>query len=77
MLGISHSGLRLIKRKQTKSTSDTLHVLESFSFDHIQQISPIRNGSSMDIRLTKKRITIHSHRVRFSRSISEEISLNL
>lgn len=75
MLGISHSGLRLIKRKQTKTTCDTLQVLESFSFDHIQQISPIRNGSSMDIRLTKKRITIHSHRVRFLPNLSGKKTL--
>jgi hypothetical protein len=63
MLGISHSGIRLIKRNRTKTSGDTLQVLESFLFDHIQQISPIRNGSTMDLRLTKKRITIHSHRV--------------
>ncbi len=63
MLGICHSGIRLIKRNRTKTSGDTLQVLESFLFDHIQQISPIRNGSTMDLRLTKKRITIHSHRV--------------
>ncbi len=63
MLGISHSGIRLIKRSRTKTSGDILKVLESFLFDHIQQISPIRNGSTMDLRLTKKRITIHSHRV--------------
>jgi hypothetical protein len=63
MLGISHTGIRLIKRSRTKTTTDILQVLETFSFDMIQQISPIRNGSTLDLRLTKKRITIHSHRV--------------
>jgi hypothetical protein len=63
MLGISHSGIRLIKRNRTKTSNDVLHVIETFSFDIIQQISPIRNGSTIELRLTKKRITIHSHRV--------------
>ncbi|CAF1023237.1 unnamed protein product [Rotaria sordida] len=63
MLGISHLGIRLIKRSRTKTNSDTLQVLETFPFDIIQQISPIRNGSTIDLRLTKKRITIHSHRI--------------
>ncbi len=63
MLGISHSGIRLIKRNRMKNTNDILQVLEIFSFDIIQQISTIRNGSTIDLRLTKKRITIHSHRV--------------
>ncbi len=65
MLGISHSGIRLIKRSRTKTTNDILQVLETFSFDNIQQISSIRNGSTIDLRLTKKRLTIHSHRVLF------------
>jgi hypothetical protein len=63
MLGISHSGIRLIKRSRTKTSGDILQVLETFSFDVIQQVSPIRGGSTMDLRLTKKRLTIHSHRV--------------
>ena len=66
ILGISHSGIRLIKRNRMKNTNDILQVLDTFSFDIIQQISPIRNGSTIDLRLTKKRITIHSHRVEFS-----------
>jgi hypothetical protein len=65
MLGISHSGIRLIKRSRTKTTGDILQVLDAFVFDNIQQISPIRNGSTIDLRLTKKRLTIHSHRVLF------------
>lgn len=63
MLGISHSAVLLLKRCQSKSTNDTLQVLETFPFDTIQQISPIRNGSTIDLRLKKNRITIHSHRV--------------
>lgn len=63
MLGVSHSGVRLIKRNRSKTASDTLQVLETFLFDSIQQTSSIRNGSTIDLRLTKKRITIHSHRV--------------
>ncbi|CAF3639551.1 unnamed protein product [Adineta steineri] len=63
MLGVSHSGVRFIKRSRTKSRSDILQVLETFTFDNIQQISSIRNGSSIELRLTKKRITIHSHRI--------------
>ncbi len=63
MLGISHSGIRFIKRSRTKTTNDTLQVLETYSFDNIQQISSIRNGSTIDLRLKKKRLTIHSHRV--------------
>jgi hypothetical protein len=57
------TGIRLIKRNRTKTSNDVLHVIETFSFDIIQQISPIRNGSTIELRLTKKRITIHSHRV--------------
>lgn len=64
MLGISHSGIRLIKRNRPTTTNDILHVLETFSFDHIQQISPIRNNSTIELRLSKKRLTIHSHRVK-------------
>lgn len=64
MLGISHSGVRLIKRSRTKAANDVLQVLETFPFESMQQTSPIRNGSTIDVRLTKKRITIHSHRVR-------------
>ena len=64
MLGISHSGVRLIKRTRTKTTNDTLQVLETFPFDLIQQISVTRAGSTLDLRLTKKRLTIHSHRVK-------------
>lgn len=63
MLGISHSGIRLVKRMRKKASIDTLEVLETYSFDNIEQISPIRNGSTIDLRLSKRRITIHSHRV--------------
>lgn len=63
MLGISHSGIRLIKRNRTTTTNDILHVLETFPFDNIQQISSIRNNSTIELRLTKKRLIIHSHRV--------------
>ncbi|CAF4602738.1 unnamed protein product [Rotaria sp. Silwood1] len=63
MLGISHLGIRLIKRNRTKNANDTLQILETFPFDMIQQVSPIRNASTIDLRLTKKRITIHSHRI--------------
>ena len=63
MLGVSHSGVRLIKRNRSKTASDTLQVLETFLFDSIQQTSSVRNGSTIDLRLAKKRITIHSHRV--------------
>jgi hypothetical protein len=63
MLGISHSGIRLIKRNGTTTTGDTLQVLETFLFDMIQHVSSIRNGSTMDLRLEKKCITVHSHRV--------------
>ena len=67
MLGISHSGIRLIKRCRTKTTIDTLHIVETFTFDTIQQISSIRNGSTIDLHLKKQRITIHSHRVLFKK----------
>ncbi|CAF5217500.1 unnamed protein product, partial [Rotaria magnacalcarata] len=63
MLGVSHSGVRFIKRTRTKNKTDTLQVLETCPFDTLQQISPIRNGSTIDLRVAKKRITIHSHRI--------------
>jgi hypothetical protein len=63
MIGISHSGVRLIKRNRTKATNDTLQVLETFTFDLIQQISPLRSASTLEVRVGKKRLTIHSHRV--------------
>jgi hypothetical protein len=58
ILGISHSGIRLIKRNQI-----ILQVLETFSFDMIQRISSIEKDSKMDLYLTKKKITIYSQRV--------------
>jgi hypothetical protein len=58
MLGISHSGIRLIKQNRT-----TLQVFETFSFDMIQRISSIENGSTMDLYLAKKKMTIYSIRV--------------
>jgi hypothetical protein len=64
MLGISHSGIRLIKQNRTTTGGDTLQVLETFLFDMIQQVSSIRNGSTIDLHLVKKCVTIHSHRVR-------------
>ena len=64
MLGVSHSGVRLIRRNRPKAANDSLQVIETFPFDIIQQTSPIRGGSTMDLRLTKNRITVHSHRVR-------------
>lgn len=63
MIGISHSGVRLIKRNRLKATNDTLQVLETFSFDLIQQISPLRSASTLEVRVGKKRLIIHSHRV--------------
>ncbi|CAF4729667.1 unnamed protein product [Rotaria sp. Silwood1] len=62
LLGISHSGIRLIKRSQTTTNRDTLQVLETFPFETIQYVSAIRNGSSIDLSLVKKRITICSQR---------------
>lgn len=64
MLGVSHSGIRLIKRTRTKTHEDILKVLETVRFDSIQQISSIRNNSTIELRLIKKKLlTIHSHRV--------------
>ena len=64
MLGISHSGIRLIKQNRLATSGDRLQVLETFSFDMIQQVSSIRNGLCIDIQLAKKTIAIHSQRVR-------------
>ncbi|CAF1240131.1 unnamed protein product [Adineta ricciae] len=72
MLGVSHSGVRLIKRNRSKTASDTLQVLETFLLDSIQQTSSIRNGSTIDLRLTKKRITIHSHRIQIIKQIIDK-----
>ncbi|CAF1426007.1 unnamed protein product [Adineta ricciae] len=72
MLGVSHSGVRLIKRNRSKTASDTLQVLETFLFDSIQQTSSIRNGSTIDLRLAKKRITIHSHRIQIIKQIIDK-----
>jgi hypothetical protein len=63
MLGVSHSGVRLIKRSKTTTSNDGLQILETFSFDAIQHVSSIRNGSTIDLRLAKKLVTVHSHRV--------------
>jgi hypothetical protein len=63
MLGISHSGVRLIKRNQTKTDNDTLQVLETITFDLVQDISMARTSSTLDIHLPKKHMIIHSHRV--------------
>lgn len=58
ILGISHSGIRLIKQNRR-----ILEVFEIISFDMIQRISLIENNSTIDLYLTKKKITIHSNRV--------------
>jgi len=59
ILGISHSGIRLIKQNRR-----ILEVFEIISFDIIQRISSIENDSTtIDLYLTKKKITIHSNRV--------------
>lgn len=62
-LGVAHSGIRLIKLRETSTARRALQVVERFSFDAIQHISPIRNNSTIDITLAKKRITIRSNRV--------------
>lgn len=59
ILGLSHSGIRLIKRNRMM-----LQVLETFSFDLIQRVSSINNESTINLYLPKKKIiTIHSPRV--------------
>lgn len=65
MLGISHSGIFFIKRNENKTNNDTLQVIETFAFDSIEQISVVRPGSTIGIRVEKKRLTVHSHRVIF------------
>ncbi|CAF1589268.1 unnamed protein product, partial [Didymodactylos carnosus] len=60
MLGISHSGVRLIKRTRT-STTDTLQVIETFLLEEILHVSNVR-VHTIDIRIPGKRITLHSHR---------------
>ncbi|CAM4880089.1 unnamed protein product [Rotaria socialis] len=76
MLGVSHSGVRFIKRIRTKNKSDTLQVLETCPFDTLQQISPIRNGSTIDLRVGKKRITVHSHRKNHYEKVSPHLISN-
>ncbi|UJR10303.1 hypothetical protein I4U23_014509 [Adineta vaga] len=63
LLGISHSGIRLVKRSRTTTNGSILKVLETFPFDVIQCVSSIRNASTIDIKLIKKSITIQSHRI--------------
>ncbi len=63
MLGVSHSGIRLIKQSQTTTNGNTLQVFQTFPFDVIEHVSSIRDGSMLDLRLMKKCITIHSYRV--------------
>lgn len=76
MLGVSHSGIRLIKQSQTTTNGNTLQVFQTFPFDVIEHVSSIRDGSMLDLRLMKKCITIHSYRVyclSLKSNVSEEI----
>ena len=58
ILGLSHSGIRLIQRNQT-----IFQVLEAFSFEMIQRVTSNVNDSTMSLYLAKKKLTIHSYRV--------------
>lgn len=58
ILGLSHSGIRLIKRTQT-----IIQVLETFSFEIIQRVTSNINESTMSFYFSKKKLTIHSTRV--------------
>lgn len=58
MLGISHLGIRFIKRNE-----NLLQIFETFSFDMIQRILLVEDNSKIEIYITKKMITIYSHRV--------------
>ncbi|CAF4054726.1 unnamed protein product, partial [Rotaria magnacalcarata] len=62
-LGLSHCGIRLIKQSRTTTKKDALEVLETFPFDTIQCVSPIQNDSTIELTLSKKRITLSSHRI--------------
>ncbi|CAF4300514.1 unnamed protein product, partial [Adineta steineri] len=65
ILGISHSGIRLIKQNRTTTTTNgtALKVLRTYSFDVFQHVSSVQNDSTIDLCLKKKTITIHSHQI--------------
>ncbi|CAF0977130.1 unnamed protein product [Adineta steineri] len=64
ILGISHSGIRLIKQNRTTTTNGTsLKVFKTYSFDVFQHVSSVQNDSTIDLCLKKKTITIHSHQI--------------
>ena len=63
LLGVSHSGIRLIKQSRSATNRSILKVMDTFPFDIIQNVSSIRNGSSIEIQLLKKSITVQSDRV--------------
>ena len=58
ILGLSHSGIRLIKRTRT-----ILQTLETISFDMIQRVSLIENEAMISLYLAKRKITLQSPRV--------------
>ncbi|CAF3339033.1 unnamed protein product [Rotaria socialis] len=70
-LGLSHCGIRLVKQSRTTTQKDALQVLETFPFDTIQYVSPIRNDSTIELTLSKKRITLSSHRILCVRQMIE------
>ncbi|CAF0846167.1 unnamed protein product [Adineta ricciae] len=63
LLGVSHSGIRLIKQSRSATSTSILKVMDTFPFDVIQNVSSIRNGSSIEIELTKKSIIVQSDRI--------------
>ena len=58
ILGLSHSGIRLIKRNRM-----IFQVVETFSFEIIQRVTSNINDSTMSLYLAKKKLTIQSSRV--------------
>ncbi|KAL0278610.1 UNVERIFIED_CONTAM: hypothetical protein PYX00_000382 [Menopon gallinae] len=60
-LGVSHSGIRLIRREKTVTT-DYLQVLETVSFDEIAETSVPKSSAVEIVLRTGGRLVLYSHR---------------
>lgn len=60
-LGVSHSGIRLIRREKTV-TSDYLQVLETVTFDEIAETSVPKSSAVEIVLRTGGRLVLYSHR---------------
>ena len=65
LLGISHSGIQLFDERRRES-------IDVISFHSIEEISPIKNDFSIEIRCSNRSISIFSKRIRRIRAMLDQ-----